>query len=414
MPRSAVSGPFSEVVTNDDMQGIFDAQQESDKTAIISSALLLGFWYVDPEDIDGCWSWIGVASNLCQSIGLHREPNYERMPRCPFSLSKQALWRRLWWCCYYRDAWLALALGRPMRLHLDDCDVRLPSFDDILGNVKDTPNPATEMYIPPDLDRLAELWIKLIGLSMKLEEVLSLHYRPRRPQVSLHQIEKDNTEISQLLDRSSDEIDYSSTCLTLHFYYLKCYVNAVTIALHRSYIISTPEHLSPAEQSSLKTLALKRCKNAAADTTNIISRLVSLDLVDLSPTMLVPGMTLPMQIHFFEYAQSESLARQHAYHNLNLHLMVLDHLRKTFWSADNYHTLFTDFLRAMDDSRSDKQTVVDETELTSASRPITDREGYPHDIHFGLNASDLREGSLENFVWSVNPVYNMPAMFEQR
>ena len=59
-------------------QDIFDLQEEPDKTVMIQSALLLGSaWYIDLEDRDGMWSWIGVALNLSFTIGLHRRDNYD-------------------------------------------------------------------------------------------------------------------------------------------------------------------------------------------------------------------------------------------------------------------------------------------------------------------------------------------------
>jgi hypothetical protein len=99
----------------DTYQALYDAQVETDKTTIIQSVLLLGYYYIDLEDLDGSWHWLGVAISLCHGIGLHRDAGWQRLPRSPFSVSQYAVWRRIWWCCYCREAWLALGLGRPMR-----------------------------------------------------------------------------------------------------------------------------------------------------------------------------------------------------------------------------------------------------------------------------------------------------------
>jgi hypothetical protein len=55
-----------------------------------------------------------------------------------------------------------------------------------------------------------------------------------------------------------------------------------------------------------------------------------------------------MQIHFYEHTTLEGLAKSHALHNLKLHILVLDHLRKTYWSADMQHGLFTDIMKAIE------------------------------------------------------------------
>lgn len=134
---------------------------------------------------------------------------------------------------------------------------------------------------------------------------------------------------------------------SLHTHLLRTYYNSVIIALFRPFI--HPNDTIPKfEQESLRSLATERCKTAASNTTYSLNELVSSDLVDVCPTMLVTAMMSAMQIHFFEYHRLDGLARQHALHNLKLHIMVLDHLRKTYWTADMQHKLFSEALKAME------------------------------------------------------------------
>ena len=304
-----------------------------------------------------------------------------------------------------------------MRLHVDDCDVRLPGANDILGDLKDMPLRLKDTFIPTDLEALAGLWVKLLQLSIKLEDVLLLHYRPRRPPLSLSQLERDDTEIWQLLDSLPREAEYCSHAFTLHLCHLKCYFNAVIITLHRSYISTQPDYLTPVERESLKVIAIQRSKVAASSTTSTINRLIGLDMIDLSPTMLVTAMMAPMQVHLFEYAQSESLIRQHAYHNLNLHMMVLSHLKKTFWSADMQHNLFTECLKAMDGSMGERQNAGANTsfpESAAGTRPPNSRDDHPYDMSVGLDCAGLGGHSLDDFFWTFNPFYNMQPVFEPR
>ncbi|KIW84170.1 hypothetical protein Z517_03419 [Fonsecaea pedrosoi CBS 271.37] len=325
----------------------YDAQLETNKSAVIASVLLLGYWAVDLEDLDGPCYWIGAAIHLCFSIGLHREPRYSRLPRCPFPPSQLALWRRLWWCSYYRDAWLSLITGRPMRVHLDDCDLELPLVPDVLEDLKDLTPELREKFLPPDLGALADLWIKLLRLSIKLEDALVLHYRPSRPPLSLSRLEADHADISHLLDSLPTDIENQSRILMLHMSHFRCYCQTVIIVLHRPYILSTPVHLSPAERSRLQMAATQRSKLAAADSTNTLNRLIAQDMIETSPTMLVTVIVVTMQIHLFELARSDGIIRQHAGHNMNLHLMVLSHLNKTFWSAEMYRNLFAEVLKVL-------------------------------------------------------------------
>ena len=113
---------------------IYDSQEEPDKIASIQSAVLLAMWYVDLEDRDGTWHWLGIAISLCHTIGLHRASNYHHVPRSPFHASQLAIWKRIWWCCYYREAFAAMGLGRPMRINIDDCDLAVPTVEEFLGD----------------------------------------------------------------------------------------------------------------------------------------------------------------------------------------------------------------------------------------------------------------------------------------
>ena len=298
-----------------------------------------------------------------------------------------------------------------MRLHLDDCDVRLPSVNDVSDDVRDLSPELRDTYLPPDLEILAGLWIKLLQLSIKLEDVLLLHYRPRRPPLSLTQLEKDERDIWQLRDSLPLETVIISPASTLHLSHLKCYLNSVIITLYRSYMNGMLEHLTPVEQRSLQAVATQRAKEAASSTTTILNRLVSLDMIKLSPTMIVTAMMSAMQIHFFEMTQSEGLARQHALHNLNLHMIILSHLKKTYWTADMQQNLFTECLKAIEASSSGDQGHAGNPESPVVSRPVHDQT---YDINVGVDAAGLNGSGLDNSFVLFNPFFNMQPMFDPR
>lgn len=394
---------------------MYDAQIESDKTSIISSAILLAFWYVDLEDLDGCSHWLGIAINLCHGVGLHREPYYARVPDSPFPASRLSLWRRIWWSCYYRDAWIAYAFGRPMRLHLDDTDLELPHITDILVDVKDLPQEIRDEYLPPDLDQLAALWTTLLHLSIKLENVLLLHYRPRRPPLSLPQLELDYTEIMQLYGTLPADSSSQDKLTFLHVSHLKCYFNAVIIALHRGYILATPHYLTPEDGRQLKQMAIQRSKDSAAGTTATLNALVVRDMIDASMTMLISSMMPAMQIHFYEFARSQNLARQHASHNLNLHMMILSHLKETFWAAETIHKLFDDGLKALQrrtSSAKPHQSVEKaQTNPASISRPSQYGESQDDPSLLLSPATNISPTTFEELFTTFSQVDNLQCLF---
>jgi hypothetical protein len=111
---------------------LYDDQEESEKTVVIQSVILLSFWFADREDIDGSWHWLGIALSLCHTIGLHRAWSNDAFAQTPFTQSIRTTWKRIWWCCYYREAFAAQGFGRPMRIHIEDCDIGMPTVNDVL------------------------------------------------------------------------------------------------------------------------------------------------------------------------------------------------------------------------------------------------------------------------------------------
>src|ERR1700749_325686 len=87
----------------------------------------MGYWLGNSHDKMDSWHWIGVAVSLSQSLGLHRDPGCSKIPPC-----QRALWRRIWWCCFYRDRCIALGMGRAFRINPDDCDVKELRRDDLV------------------------------------------------------------------------------------------------------------------------------------------------------------------------------------------------------------------------------------------------------------------------------------------
>lgn len=53
-------------------KALYDADYENDLTIVAAVLLLLGFWWSGPEDQkDSCY-WVGCATTLAQSLGMHR------------------------------------------------------------------------------------------------------------------------------------------------------------------------------------------------------------------------------------------------------------------------------------------------------------------------------------------------------
>ncbi|KAF4771948.1 hypothetical protein HAV15_011122 [Penicillium sp. str.  len=175
---------------------MYDNGGEMDKVVLIQSALLMGFWHSKEDGHAQPWYWVGVAISLCQILGLHRDPDSAKV-NSVFPGCRRFIWRRLWWSCFFRDRWLSLTLGRPLRINLDDCDLPMPSAADLLGDVAEIPASITSAYFPNDLPQLANYWVILIKLSKLLGEILALSYKPLGASPTLQQFDLLKTELLQ-------------------------------------------------------------------------------------------------------------------------------------------------------------------------------------------------------------------------
>ena len=310
-----------------------------------------------------------------------------------------------------------------MRVHIDDCDLQLPTVEDVTDDFKDLSPELRDAFLPPRLGDVTKLWIRMLQLSVKLEYAMVLHYRPRRPPLSIPQLESDYADTLGLLDNLGQDIEPESRTLTLHMCHFRTYVNSVIIALYRSYILFTPDYLNPAERDNLQRIAIEACKTAASDVTTTLNKMITANMIETSPPTFVTPIMMTMQIHFYELAKSEGLLRQHALHNLNLHFMVLKHLKKTFWTADMHHNLFTECVKALNSGKTaqSKQYAGYAAGLqdpaSAAARsdtPHTAREDQGTAVSNVLDTSGLSESAFEEFVASFGPFDNFSCLFEDR
>jgi hypothetical protein len=179
----------------------------------------MGFWHSDLDEHMQPWYWTGIAISLCQVLGLHRDPDSSKY-NSSITDRQRHLWRRLWWSCYFRDCWLSLTLGRPLRINLNDCDTPMPSAADLLGDVDEIQESISTVYLPTDLALLANYWISVIELSKILGTVITMNYQKLRPRPALYQIEALETDILQY--KLPDQHEHGLTRLaTFYSYHLQ-------------------------------------------------------------------------------------------------------------------------------------------------------------------------------------------------
>jgi hypothetical protein len=184
----------------------------------------MGFWYADTDDRTGSWHWNGIAISLCQTIGLHRKPDIGQRCTKVISVKDRRLWRQLWWSCYYRETWLSIGIGRPMRINLDDCDTPMVDASDCNELLVGIADHVREIYVPESIEELSESWVELLRLTVSLGNILSVYYRARPAQLPRTQLEETERQIRLCHHRKDHVTSSSSHTVLLHTYHLELYL----------------------------------------------------------------------------------------------------------------------------------------------------------------------------------------------
>ncbi|KXJ85835.1 cutinase transcription factor 1 alpha [Microdochium bolleyi] len=114
-------------------KALYDASYEDDRITIVQSVLLMGWYWEGPEDVTkNVFYWTRVATIVAQGSGMHRSVENSQL-----SKADKRLWKRVWWTLFTRDRSVAVALGRPCNINLDDSDVEMVTEDDFIEDEHD-------------------------------------------------------------------------------------------------------------------------------------------------------------------------------------------------------------------------------------------------------------------------------------
>ncbi|KAI1083586.1 fungal-specific transcription factor domain-containing protein [Whalleya microplaca] len=117
-------------------KALYDANYEDDRVTIVQSLVLMGWYWEGPEDVTkNVFYWSRVAIIVAQGSGMHRSVENSQL-----SKADKRLWKRIWWTLFTRDRSVAVALGRPCNINLDDSDVEMLTEDDFLEDEPDNAN----------------------------------------------------------------------------------------------------------------------------------------------------------------------------------------------------------------------------------------------------------------------------------
>ncbi|OAA75124.1 Transcription factor [Akanthomyces lecanii RCEF 1005] len=316
---------------------LYDLDQGSDKLTLIRAVTLLAFWYSDPQDHTGAWYWIGIAISLAQAINLHRAsgPGTRNQKSSP---SSESVARRIWWSLVVRDRWIAVAKGRPMRIRNDSHDLLMPTHEDVHSELHQLKEQTFTNFISNDSSSMTEMWLRMVRISDGLGDVLQLHYRIKGPEPSMEEVDQLSHHLDELKLR--DKLDKYNDFLKAHGLQIELLYEATIAILYRPYVLSVTDPSMPDPGQQWKRKAIRRGREAASSTNNLLEQLIELDAVKWLKPMMITAMVPATQIHLADCKSDSSLIRGLGRNKLQLCMLVYADLRSTYWSADVMYRLF--------------------------------------------------------------------------
>ncbi|KAL4754936.1 hypothetical protein BDW72DRAFT_200337 [Aspergillus terricola var. indicus] len=324
-------------------KALYDAEYERKKITLIQAVLLTGFWYSDTEDRTGPWHWNGVAIGLCQTIGLHRQPDTNRKHSKAISMSDSRIWRQLWWSCFYREAWFSAGMGRPMRINLADCSTPMPDAKDSDNLLAGIPESIQKKYLPEGTEDLSKLWTELLALTVSLAKILSWQNRAEQTRPSKTEIQHMDDSILGYYSRKDHTTAHRhSHVVSLHWYHLELYLESVILILYRPFLFDKPETNSPDLSVDEWTLTvLRRTKDAAMNTNKILGNMISADMISNTQAMVCIALVPALQIHLFDATSKKQLVQRMGRHNLEFCMVIIEELKSVYFGAEILSRMFT-------------------------------------------------------------------------
>ncbi|CRG87289.1 Cutinase transcription factor 1 alpha [Talaromyces islandicus] len=361
-------------------KALYDMQYEPSKTKLIQAVLLMGFWYPDTEDRLGPWHWIGVAISLCQTSGLHRIPDLVTGAH----LSKyRETWQTLWWACVYRETWFSIGQGKPMRINFDDCDTEMPTATNY-ELTAEIPHTVRTKYLPAEMNRLSQLWVDLLKLTVALAKVISTYYRARKkiqrgPFDTIEQQILACCQSQTGLEQSNDHV------LNLHIRHFELYANCVLLMFYRPFLVKPRAHKPDETFQQLCSVLKQKAQAAAARFNMILVQLITEDMIGLLQGMVCMALIPPMQVHLLNITSKKPLLQQLGHHQMEICMTVVNELRKTYFGAEVVYRLFRNAQKQMQtsDNRSGEDTPMQshfDTSTTWLTQYTTDEFDNLNDI----------------------------------
>ena len=132
------------------------------------------FYLLATCQTDRCWTTLGLAVRVAQSIGLHVEDGHH--PTYGGAVTPPEMFHRVWYSIFVLDRLVALQLGRPPGISDGGFNVRLPAEESTF----DSPSSSGVKDTAPEVGWAGDYFLEMIQFSQIIGRVFDGLYGPRK------------------------------------------------------------------------------------------------------------------------------------------------------------------------------------------------------------------------------------------
>ncbi len=314
-------------------KALYDANYEDDRVTIVQSLLLMGWYWEGPEDVTkNVFYWTRVATIVAQGSGMHRSVEGSQL-----SKPDKRLWKRIWWSLFTRDRSVAVALGRPCHINLDDSDVEMLTEDDFIEDESGLPG-----EYPPDPIHV-HFFMQYVKLCEIMGLVLSQQYSVAAKGRRHNPIDLTHSDMALA--------DWLQNCPKLvywemprhHFWSALLHSNYYTTLclLHRAHMPPSGSHRFPDESVyPSRNIAFQ----ASAMITSIIENLSARGELRYCPAFVVYSLFSALIMHVYQMRSPVPSIQQVTQDRIRTCMGALKDVSKVWLVGKMVHTLFESIL----------------------------------------------------------------------
>jgi hypothetical protein len=311
-------------------QLLYSMEYDKEPISVVQTLLLFSLRSPESSKQQSASCWIQLAITMIRQQRMHCEAARATLPK-----QQASLWKRLWWCSIMRDTFNALGCCRAPSIRGDECEISFLELDDF----DIAPFPRAELSAIPSCSideqtRLAELFIELGDLSLRLARVLWAQFHsPGRSDpfhqdevlVSLEQWYQDLPPSCRQQSSAAILPNEQGALVEVHRSFIRMAYHATILTLHRHCVMSS----APADEQRLGASLVAQPVNSIL---HIAADLVARGVDHLMPVTGVALLLPALIIHSLDaaaYAMNYKTAQ-----DAQQSMQILESMRDRFAFAE--------------------------------------------------------------------------------